>query len=548
MYRLKQKKGLVCSLLFTLFASLAWLDITPLTLFVMFVPLLYLQREKQGKGVLPWVLLAFVLWNTAVCWSVGHATLIAPVAIPLVFTVLFGSFFALYNKVWRKTKLSLAYPFLIAGWISAEHLYTVGEISFPWLTLGNGFAITPYFVQWYEYTGVLGGSLWVLIVNILIFESLKKIELASGKAGFSHLLSWRMLSTTLRSKHFIAPAVVVAVPMLYSLAVYFTYEESVDPVEVAIIQPNIDPYNEKFGGLTQTQQEDIILGLAQKAPSTVGYFVAPETALDNSFWIHTLSGNPTIKRIGSFMKSYPNAEFITGAMVRQRYPKGQGDTKPTFTANTSDRLPYYYDTYNSALNIDTTKVVEYYHKSYLVTGVESLPFEDFFQAIGGVPIDLGGFASFFGKQEERTVFTNTKSEKSMGVAICFESVNSGFYSEFVKNGADAMSIITNDGWWKDTPTHRQHLSFALLRAIENRRSIARSANTGVSAIINQRGDIVKSAPWDSAELIVGTINYNDKLTFYTRYGNYIGRISIYIFALTFLYFISYIYKKRSHLN
>ena len=538
MYSGKLKIDIICVVLFALFASLAWLNITPLTLFVMFVPLLFLQRRRGGKRAVPFALLAFSLWNLATTWSVGYAFTAAPLAIVLVYLAIFGSFFALYNKVWRKATRPLAYTLLVTGWIAAEYLYITGEVSFPWLTLGNGFAMTPYLVQWYEYTGVLGGSLWVLIINILIFESLIKIEKIDGKLSIKGVLS----------KYMIAPLVLVLVPMVYSLVVYLTYTEGVAPVEVAIIQPNIDPYNEKFGGLTQEEQEDIIFNLAAKAPSTVDYFIAPETALDNSFWLNSLTYNSTIGRVKTFMSSYPSAEFITGAVLRKHYPKGDDGVKPTFTARTSDRLSYYYDVYNSALSIDTASAVEYYHKSYLVTGAETMPYQEEFPFISEFALDLGGEVGSYGRQIDRTVFHNKNSDVSIGAAICFESINGEFYSEFVRNGANVMAIITNDGWWRDTPTHRQHLSYASLRAIENRRSIARSANTGVSAIIDQRGKIVDRAEWDESKLLVGEINSNAELTVYTKYGDYIGRVCSYIFILTILYFISYRYKKRSHLN
>jgi apolipoprotein N-acyltransferase len=88
-----------------------------------------------------------------------------------------------------------------------------------------------------------------------------------------------------------------------------------------------------------------------------------------------------------------------------------------------------------------------------------------------------------------------------------------------------LFVITNDGWWGDTPGYHQHNAFSCVRAIETRRSIARSANTGISCFINQRGEILQKLGWWKRDAIKGTINANDKITFYVKHGDYIARIA-----------------------
>jgi len=118
--------------------------------------------------------------------------------------------------------------------------------------------------------------------------------------------------------------------------------------------------------------------------------------------------------------------------------------------------------------------------------------------------------------------------------ICYESVYGNFVNGFVKNGAQFLAVITNDGWWQNTQGHKQHLMFSKLRAIENRRSLVRSANTGTSAIINQKGDIVKRLDYNKKGIIKASINLNNKLTFYNRYGDFIARISQFLSVLLIL--------------
>src|SRR5207247_2436074 len=110
-------------------------------------------------------------------------------------------------------------------------------------------------------------------------------------------------------------------------------------------------------------------------------------------------------------------------------------------------------------------------------------------------IDLGGTSGSLGMQKERTVFktqstiNNPQSAIFIAPAICYESIYGDFLSAYIRNGAEFIAVITNDGWWGDTPGYIQHENYARLAAIEFRRDIARSANTGISCFINQKGDI-----------------------------------------------------------
>ena len=108
-------------------------------------------------------------------------------------------------------------------------------------------------------------------------------------------------------------------------------------------------------------------------------------------------------------------------------------------------------------------------------------------------------------------------------------------TEQCRLGAELICITTNDGWWKDTPGYKQHMSFASLRAIESRRSVARSANTGTSAFVNQRGDILQATEWWEPAVIKSTLNLNSKMSFYTTYGNVLGRSLAFVSALLILF-------------
>ena len=143
-------------------------------------------------------------------------------------------------------------------------------------------------------------------------------------------------------------------------------------------------------------------------------------------------------------------------------------------------------------------------------------------------MDFGGLSYSRGYQDYRSVF---KSKKGTNIApiICYESIYGEYVSDYVRNGANLLAIVTNDGWWNNTEGHKQHLSYARLRSIETRKNIVRSANTGISSVINYRGEIVKTIGYEKEGLINYNVGVNNIITFYTMYGDYIYRLCLFFF-------------------
>ena len=110
-----------------------------------------------------------------------------------------------------------------------------------------------------------------------------------------------------------------------------------------------------------------------------------------------------------------------------------------------------------------------------------------------------------------------------------------------------MSIITNDGWWGDTPGYKHLFSISRLRAVEHRRAIARSANTGKSGFISPRGDVGETLGWQQRGVITAQVPLCSEMTLYTRYGDYLARISEYLLLLCVLYYVAYRVKRKNYL-
>jgi apolipoprotein N-acyltransferase len=517
-------KHLLLSLLSALLLSLPWFEaFSGLLLLVAFAPLLVVENDfaQSGKkGFWKYAWLTVFVWNAATTWWIFNAT-----AFGMLFAFVGNSaqmllVLWLFHVVKKHTNRAVGYTAFVALWLAWEWFYFDAEISWPWLTLGNGFAKDIALVQWYEITGALGGSLWALLCNVSTFFILEKIVKVKEEKRKREKENAPFRFPVLLFSFF---TLLLVLPIGYSLIRFYTYKEETNPCKVLILQPNIDPFNDKFGGLTQRQQQDIILAQADSGVTAeTDYVIAPETAMEGGMWENSLPENRVVRRLKEFCAKHPNANFVTGAVTFHLFDEGE-EIPPT--ARRFNDAEKYYEGYNAALQVDSTDSVQVYHKSKLVVGVEMLPYPRLLKFVGKLAINLGGTSGGLGTQKEREAFTSVNGKFRAGTAICYESIYGQFFTEYVKKGANIMLIITNDGWWKNTPGHRQHLRYASLRAIETRRSIARSGNTGISAVINQRGEIEQRTAWWVRTSITGSINANEHITPYVRHGDIIGRIA-----------------------
>jgi apolipoprotein N-acyltransferase len=508
-------------------------------LFVGWVPYLVMERKLTLDGarkgrVFASTYLMLVLWNALTTWWVSYAELAAGIAA----VVLNALLMCLPLMAFRQTKKRLGnrwgYLSLPIYWIAFEQLHLHWDITWPWLTLGNGFAAAPGWVQWYEYTGFLGGSVWVWVVNLLLFnELLKRLPMATFYKRANGELREAKTPTTaheaagsfvkLRTS-LAVPVLTILLPIGLSYLIRATYQEKGSTAEVIVVQPNLDPYVEKFEGGAQfvsyDEQLTRLLKLSeQKLTPATRLIIWPETALEEPYWENTIDSHPKIRRVRAWLARHPGVALLTGITTLGSYPNKEAASE---TARYRDDLGYY-DFFNSAAYFaDATAPVALYHKSRLVPGVEKIP--PVLVAIVS-HIDLGGTVGSVGSQAERTVFAAPANGPALRVApiICYESIYGDFVSEYARNGATLLGLPTNDAWWHDSPGYRQLLSYGQLRCIETRRDLARSANTGFTGFINQKGEITQRETAWIPTSSRATVHLNTETTFYVRFGELIGR-------------------------
>lgn len=524
MTKKEKKLKLILFILFAILISVPFLvpHTAPLAL-IAFIPLFL--AESFFKGKMAWInfYLPFLIWNLATTYWIYNATVAGAAAAVIANALQMSLIFMLFRWFKKRTNEKLGYMFLIIAWLAWEHFYFDAEISWPWLTLGNTLATSHYLAQWYEYTGTLGGSLWILLVNVVLFRIMRDRNMFARFGVMPQSLTLTGKSIKIRTA---LAVLLIVVPITISLSKYYTYKEVGERKQVVVLQPNIDPYNDKFAGMSQAQQDEILLTLAKNSSElSTDLIVAPETFTSGVSENAPMSHETSVKLV-DFLKSRPNTDLLFGATTYLVY--GLKD-KPTYTARQSDYG--WYDVFNTAIYTDSSANFKFYHKSKLVVLVEYLPYPQFLDFINSFAIDLGGATGSYGTQKERDVFKSSNSNIVVGAAICYESIYGDYYREYVQKGANLMTIITNDGWWGNTPGYNQHLRYASLRAIETRRDIARSANTGISAFINQKGDIVSQTKWWQPAYLKGEVTLNEKITVFVKYGDYIGRIATFALIL-----------------
>lgn len=513
------------SLLSGLLLSLAWPERGwPGLLFVGLVPLLWLEDHIRNNSqrfvkfaVFWYTYPGFFLWNLLTTWWIYNSTGVGALMAVGLNALFMAIVFSAYHFAVKKLQNPLGgYLALICFWLAFEYLHLNWILNWPWLNLGNGFASWYKWVQWYEYTGAMGGTLWILIANILLAELIRQVRIA-GRHSFRKVFSSSSFIIT-----FSFLILWIVLPLLISFSIYHGYSEKSNPVEIVVVQPNIDPYSEQYN-LPPVEVIGRIMQLA--APlldSNTAFLIAPESAIQESIWENDLRTFTSLMMLQEVIRYYPGLNILVGGSTFRMFRTDEPLSRTARKFRDSDG---HYDAFNTAILINSSDSLQLYHKSKLTPGVEALPSFRGFKWLENFALDLGGTVGSLGTDRIRKVFHTTGDHKASPV-ICYESVFGEFYSEYVRNGAKLMIIITNDGWWGNTGGFRQHFAFSHLRAIETRRSIARSANTGISAFIDQRGDAHQQTGYWVPAAIKGTVNLNDRLTFYTRHGDYLARSAV----------------------
>ena len=528
---------LALSVLTGLILSLAWyVRGAAFLIMLAFVPLFWLsdislqegKRNAFGRGILLFYP-AFFVFNLITTYWIAFCTVpgaaAAVIANALLQTLVFAAWHACRKQVQNRVLQAIM---LISFVVAFEYLHLNWDLTWPWLTLGNVFASMPAMVQWYSITGTLGGTIWILLCNFLVYwEPLTKKEREKRPRKYGSSLTLCCL----------------VLPILISVLIYELVERKIDsstPIEAVIVQQNTDPWEEEYR-LTNTQEIQRILDVAKPfVNEKTNLIITPESAIAHTIDMEALRNRTFMEGdsrfegfslLDSVTAVYPNLNFVLGLST-----VSISDHKTSPVAQECNP-GMFMEFFNTAGFYNKNGLVSHYHKSRLVPGVEKMPFPKIFGFLEKAIIELGGSNSSLGKDTAQRTFEFEVDGKPLriGTAICYESVYGELVAKFVRDGANILAVITNDSWWDDSPGHRQHFEMSRLRAIETRRYVLRAANGGFSGVIDPLGRVLAKTKYNERTAIQTIVSAQSGETFYVKHGDYLARIAVVLTVLGLLF-------------
>ena len=452
--------------------ALAWFGLLPL-IFV------YNRIIKLKDFIITGFIWGFVYYFTIIFWlanNIGTTAIIGLISMLAAVCFLSLNMIALSIILYFiKSKYPRSwFSFFPMLWISMEYVRGLGSLAFPWTSLANTQIDFLTLIQNAEITGMYGISFWIVLINILLFYYI--------------VFPFR--------KNFIVVLLVFAIP--WCTGKWLTpsiSKQGKSILNAAVIQPNIH-LTEKWKSGSEYKNIKSLLELSNIAVSNeVDLIVWPETSISK----YILQGDDYyLKWIQSTLY---NSALIAGIQ---------------YFSSEKEQIQYY----NSAVLIKSDSIGPVYHKLHLVPMAEYIPLSTYFSSLKELNLGQANFTS----GNEYTIMDI--QGVSCAVMICFESTFPNISREFVKNGAEVLIYVVNDGWYENPPEPQQHAKQSIYRAIETRRPVIRCANTGISMIVDASGNISHQLPLNKKGIIEATIQIKNKTTFYTQYGDIFSQLNV----------------------
>lgn len=539
---MKQRRNILLAMTTGVLLGLPWcIPSLFFLIFIAWVPLLILEenihRQNNVYTLFNYAFLSFLVWNIMSTWWIIRAQLLGAIVVILLNTLLMTLVFWAISKIRTRRDSSILLPFIII-WIGYEHFHQYWDLAWPWLNLGNSLATAPKAIQWYQFTGVRGGSLWILLINIIIHKAIQTHKQHNLKTSLLNLKNTKNPKDRINicrniwnlKEWIISLLLIILIPSLFSLYLLQTNTPATKFISVAIVQPNIDPYTEKFDPQREHQHLSQFYEQAQSVvDSSTIFLLGPETLIVDTIAENHPQSSPSYSRLLQFQRKYPNLSCIIGV---HSYNRLHSTVPPGSRFNKEQN--YYYEAFNSALFTTKNSRPQFAHKTKLVPLFERMPFIQYLHFLGKYSLELGGYNGTYSCRKGVSNFTLPDSSIRMVPIICFESIFRTPMSNDKSDIPEFICVLTNDGWWKQTPGYAHHFNFSILRAIETQRSVVRVANTGISALIDAKGTIIVASPWWKKWAKNISVPLRNKKTFYSIHHDFIGRLSLFLTLLLIL--------------
>jgi len=416
--------------------------------------------------------------------------------------LIFSTLYYFTKKLFKKNIALYVFPLF---WVTYEYITMITEFRFPWITLGSGLAFINDFIQAADIVGSLGLSLIVIYINIFLYKAYIHYKVSRRKFYLN-------LSTAI---------LIFIIVLVYGFISKSSYNMPEKKIRVGLIQPNINPWD-KWSTGDLNSFLNLYLDLSKQAVEDgAKLLIWPETAMP----VYLMSGGhqSIVDSIYRFLEQN-NVYLLTGMPDLQYHNKNNFP----YDAKYSENGDFYYTTYNAILLLSPhSREIQRYGKTKLVPFGEKVPYADKITFLGSLmkwEVGLSGwnvgqdttvFSIPFPETNNNVITYSEKDTLHINGLVCYESIFPDFVSQFVYKGAEMIAVVTNDSWYGKLSGPYQHKEYAALRAVENRRSVVRAANGGISCIINPLGITETESEMFVKTFIVGDVVIEDEETFFT---------------------------------
>lgn len=412
-----------------------------------------------------------------------------------------------YGKIWK-------FIFFAVAWMSVEFLNQNWLLGTPYFSLGSGFGMYPKMIQHYEFIGIEGGTVWLLVCNFLIYNLIDKIR-----------------QKTKMIKPAIITALVIFVPILISLSLY--QKQGTEELHKVSVLHTFLNSNTKEYSFHPERITDSLIHLSEKGLKGKSELIVwPEVVIPNLGWLMSINQEKAFTSIYKHLKEYPQTTICTGG-YGFTISKSTDEEDPYATYDPANK--YYYLTHNIALSVTYGDRSPIRSKKFFVPFQERIPFLKEFPFMANFADLVGGNAkiSYFPNGVE---VHHTKSNIAYTPMLCYESVFPLIMVEKAKE-SDVIVIAANEIWNKDLTGSKQYLYNNVGMAIQSRIPIVKSSNSGVSAIIDKFGNILEERIGRDGGLLTQKISLGDESTFYASISSLFYWFAVVLFVPSYLLFL-----------
>jgi apolipoprotein N-acyltransferase len=446
------------------------------------IPLVFVAQHPATRHSFLWGWLAGtlayggILYWIIVTYQAAHLSM----ALAILSLILLAAYLGLFWGAWAwLISRNKNVVWGAATWVALEYLRTYLFSGFPWALLADSQVKNLALIQIASMTGVYGVSFLVVLINLALASRRSRTVISAGT-------------------------------LILAVCLYGRYQlirpngASRRLIKVALLQGSIDQYkkwNRAYVEEIEKTYESLIRQTSLYKPNLI---VWPETSVPG----YLLQDKPLRAWLDKIVHQSQTNNLVGAPIEINEYA------------------------YNSSFSINSESIIEgEYDKRHLVPFGEVVPWSSFLGRFIRVLNDLGGFTA-----GHRNPVLQA-GDIRVGVNICYEAIFPNLVRQSVKQGAEVIANLTNDGWYMKTAAPYQHWAPNIYRAVENRRYVVRADNTGVSGIIDPNGRVIVASPLFEPVVVTGTVEPLNGLTIYSRYGDLFAWLCVFFCALSGLLYI-----------